>query len=116
MKTFLIAAFVVLAFASEALAGSPDTCPASVYNMSNLSPWIIEEIKDELEKRKDKPFEELVSRMNDLVEKIEKDKDATDKDLLILHEFLNDPYFSGKGEIDVTIKAWGCYIRIHIKW
>ena len=54
--------------------------------------------------------------MNDLVEKIEKDKDTTDKDLLILNDFLTGSYIAPKGEIDVTIKAWGCYIRIHIKW
>lgn len=61
-------------------------------------------------------MDKIVARMNDLVAKIEKDKDTTDKDLLILNEFLTDDYIAPKGEIDVTIKAWGCYIRIYIKW
>lgn len=84
--------------------------------MSNLSPWITKEFNKELKKRKDMPIDEIVSRMNDLVAKIEKDKKTTDKDLAILDAFMNEDYFATKGEIDVTIKAWRCYIRIHLKW
>jgi hypothetical protein len=84
--------------------------------MKDLSPWIIKDINDELEKRKDKPFDELVAKMNDLVAKIEKDKKTSDRDLMILDQFLNGDNFANRGEIDITIKAWGCYIRIYIKW
>lgn len=100
---------------SGTFAGSPNTCVGVREDIDSLSDDAKKIIDSEIMQYKGQSADEIEEAMNRFAMTLIANDIVNANDRAVLEHILS-PAVTGKGEIHIKGRFWGCYIEIHIKW